>query len=188
MYDELIRNLRNESKYALPSQTRKALIDAADAIEEMQQQVDHYHGCMNDWYEMACDYKTMVEQMKATVIVEAQHTEMFDERDKKTLLEMAKSLPLTLAPLQHCNALDNDKMRWIPVTERLPEENDRYLVVLKRYGFVDDIKLNDEEIRILRYHDEWRLPCHIPKWINDTLKQEVTYWMPLPEPPKEEAQ
>ena len=35
MYDELIRNLRNESKYALPSQTRKALIEAADAIEEL---------------------------------------------------------------------------------------------------------------------------------------------------------
>lgn len=34
MYDELIKNLRNESKYALPSQTRKALIEAADAIEQ----------------------------------------------------------------------------------------------------------------------------------------------------------
>lgn len=70
--------------------------------------------------------------------------------------------------------------KWIPVTARLPEENGRYLVVLKRYGFVDDIKLNDEQIRILRYHDGWRLPCHIQKWINETLKQEVTYWMQLP--------
>lgn len=36
MYDELIRNLRNESKYALPSQTRKALIEAADVIEGLE--------------------------------------------------------------------------------------------------------------------------------------------------------
>lgn len=77
-----------------------------------------------------------------------------------------------------------NKLRWISVTERLPEENDRYLVVLKRYGFVDDIELNDEEIKILRYHDGWRLPYHIPEWINETLKQEVTHWMPLPEPPE----
>jgi len=34
MYDELIRTLRNESKFALPSQTRKALIEAANAIEK----------------------------------------------------------------------------------------------------------------------------------------------------------
>ena len=40
MYDELIRNLRNESKYALPSQTRKALIEAADAIEELTRDLD----------------------------------------------------------------------------------------------------------------------------------------------------
>ena len=78
------------------------------------------------------------------------------------------------------------KPKWIPVTERLPEGNGRYLAVLKRYGFVDDIKLNDEQIRIMRYHDKWYLPYHVPDWINDTLKQEVTHWMPLPTPPKED--
>ena len=35
MYGELIKRLRNESKYALPSQTRKALIEAADTIEQL---------------------------------------------------------------------------------------------------------------------------------------------------------
>ena len=81
-------------------------------------------------------------------------------------------------------ALIKSVPKWINVKERLPEENGRYLVVLKRCGFVNDIKLNDEEIKILRYHDGWRLPYHIPEWINETLKQEVTHWMPLPEPPE----
>ena len=36
MHDELIRTLRNESKYALPFQTRKALIEAADVIEKLE--------------------------------------------------------------------------------------------------------------------------------------------------------
>ena len=35
---------------------------AADAIEELQQQVEHYHGCMNDWFQEACDLKVMNEQ------------------------------------------------------------------------------------------------------------------------------
>ena len=33
------------------------IIQAADAIEELQQQVEHYHGCMNDWFEAAQEYK-----------------------------------------------------------------------------------------------------------------------------------
>ncbi len=36
MYDEVIRNLHNESNYALPSQTRKALIEAAEVIEKLE--------------------------------------------------------------------------------------------------------------------------------------------------------
>jgi len=28
----------------------------------------------------------------------------------------------------------------------------------------------------------WRLPIHSPKWIDETLKQEVVAWMTLPSP------
>ena len=33
---------------------------AADAIEELQQTVEHYKGCSDDWYKEACDYKSML--------------------------------------------------------------------------------------------------------------------------------
>lgn len=52
MYDELIKGLReNHDKYFARD------MEAADAIKELQQQVEHYHGCMNEWFEAAQEYK-----------------------------------------------------------------------------------------------------------------------------------
>ena len=59
--------------------------------------------------------------------------------------------------------------KWIPVTERLPEEEGLYLVAV----------VNDHERRYSKtawYHGHGN-------WF---LHQKVTHWMPLPEPPKEE--
>ena len=59
--------------------------------------------------------------------------------------------------------------RWIPVTERLPEEDGCYLVAVK----------NDHQRRYSKTawfsHGSW------------FARQDVTHWQPLPEPPKEEA-
>ena len=60
--------------------------------------------------------------------------------------------------------------KWIPVTERLPEEEGLYLVAV----------VNDHERRYSKtawYHGHGN-------WF---LHQKVTNWMPLPEPPKEES-
>lgn len=76
-------------------------------------------------------------------------------------------------------------MKWIP-SITLPEKNGHYLVVLKRDGDVDGMEIHDRNVKILRFHDGWwRLPVHIPEWINETLTQEVTHWMELPELPEE---
>lgn len=60
--------------------------------------------------------------------------------------------------------------KWIPVSERLPEEEGLYLVAV----------VNDHERRYSKtawYHGH-------RNWF---LHQKVTHWMPLPEPPKEET-
>ena len=60
-----------------------------------------------------------------------------------------------------------DAVKWIPVTERLPEEEGLYLVAV----------VNDHERRYSKtawYHGHGN-------WF---LHQKVTHWMPLPEPPK----
>ena len=66
MYDETIKSLRQCAegscagcKNDLVQIGCRGLLqhEAADAIEELQQQVEHYHGCMNDWFEAAQEYK-----------------------------------------------------------------------------------------------------------------------------------
>ena len=60
-----------------------------------------------------------------------------------------------------------DAVKWIPVTERLPEENTEALAY--RSGNIA------VEFRWATY------------WENDVLSNyPVTHWMPLPEPPKGE--
>ena len=77
---------------------------------------------------------------------------------------------------------------WIPVTERLPEENGRYLV---RYVRDIDLKggVHSDEVRIMRFVDaQWRFPfiCN-PDVRKFVTREKVTHWMPLPEPPKEDG-
>lgn len=65
---------------------------------------------------------------------------------------------------------DENKPRWIPVTEKLPEKEDEAVIVWEKQGFA----LID-----------WR---HDNKWaILDNNCGIATYWMPLPEPPKDGA-
>ena len=76
---------------------------------------------------------------------------------------------------------------WISVEDRLPDETGRYLVVKKRIA-PDELGGNRTDIVILRFFvdDGFRMPTHIPDWINGEINEEVTHWMPLPEKPKGE--
>lgn len=59
--------------------------------------------------------------------------------------------------------------RWIPVTERLPDEDDEVLVVA-----VNDFNHDDRWVSI-----DW---LYSGMWQQHEI---VTHWMPLPEPPEE---
>ena len=76
---------------------------------------------------------------------------------------------------------------WISVNDRLPDETGRYLAVKKRIA-PDEFGGNRTDIVILRFFvgDGFRMPTHIPDWINEEINEEVTHWMLLPEPPKGE--
>lgn len=87
---------------------------------------------------------------------------------------------------------ENAKLRarvqeWISVDDRLPDETGRYLVVKKRIA-PDELGGNRTDIVILRFFvdDGFRMPTHIPDWINEEINEEVTHWLPLPELPKGE--
>ena len=71
---------------------------------------------------------------------------------------------------------------WIPVTERLPE--DRTPVQVCYIGYYG--KEIGSDLLACRYEGLWCYwdgePCSY-----DECKVKITHWMPLPEPPKEEA-
>ena len=73
------------------------------------------------------------------------------------------------------DATDNNVgCKWIPVTERLPEEWVAVLVWSK-YGFC-------EVAVYLGIPGKWRIT-----WNHELFEVEsITHWMPLPEPPKGE--
>ena len=70
---------------------------------------------------------------------------------------------------------------WITVEDRLPDATGRYLAVKKRIA-PDALGGNRTDIVILRFFvdDGFRMPTHIPDWINKKINEEVTHWMPLP--------
>ena len=68
----------------------------------------------------------------------------------------------------------NVPSRWMPVTERLPEEGDRCLCRIKSFAFPGSSYQS-----ILRY-DKYGFAD------GSIYEEGVTHWMPLPEPPKEE--
>ena len=76
---------------------------------------------------------------------------------------------------------------WISVDDRLPDKTGKYLAVKKRIA-PDDFGGNRTDIVIIRFFvdDGFRMPIHIPDWINKKINEEVIHWMPLPQPPKGE--
>ena len=71
---------------------------------------------------------------------------------------------------------------WISVKDRLPDKTGRYLVIKNRIA-QDCFGGNRTDIVILRFFVDkgFRMPTHIPDWINEEINEEVTHWMPLPE-------
>ena len=68
-----------------------------------------------------------------------------------------------------------NKPRWIPVTERLPDDLTRVIVFCEdgvSFGLCEHLIADDEEV--VEWHDFLHYPIT------------PTHWMPLPERPKEE--
>ena len=79
---------------------------------------------------------------------------------------------------------------WIPVKDRLPEDSGCYLVVYRdKYNGSISIAF---DMYVKCNIGEWwesEFACDIAKqflWATRLQEQEVTHWMPLPQPPKGE--
>ena len=75
----------------------------------------------------------------------------------------------------------NSVNRWIPCSERLPEKSGQYLVCAIYVGV--SLASFDRDKREWGYWQDDPCGWNGEKWIEI---DEVTHWMPLPEPPKED--
>lgn len=82
---------------------------------------------------------------------------------------------------QEIEKLRGQLPRWIPVTERLPELDELVLVIASGKP-KENITLDGAIELATLYSDGWCLETW-PEWTGAN----VTHWMPLPEPPKEET-
>ena len=81
--------------------------------------------------------------------------------------------------------------RWIPVTERLPEVDGKYLVFESGY-IVQSMRVlsfakDGRKVDKYDFHREWKNVWYRydSEWGHLTIDS-VTHWMPLPDPPKGE--
>lgn len=83
-----------------------------------------------------------------------------------------------------------DALKWIPVSEMLPEEDGDYLVLKQlgkhRWHDVLSFAKDGREVDKYDFTDEWKNVwfSYDSEWGYITCDS-VTHWMPLPEPPKE---
>ena len=70
--------------------------------------------------------------------------------------------------------------RWIPVSERLPEQSGYYLVC--------DSTAEFDNIRGRQDVSKFVIGRHGGHWYGAIRGEYITHWMPLPEPPESEVQ
>ena len=100
---------------------------------------------------------------------------------KEKLVELLQSAPADImgnhgvgALADHLIAHGVTVQEWVPVTERLPEDGGYYLVVHQN-------KYNGS----ISIAFEMYIKCKIGEWWENDYAYDVTYWMLLPEMPKE---
>lgn len=79
---------------------------------------------------------------------------------------------------------NNVPCKWIPVSERLPDESGLYLV----YERIETMKrwITNFDREVGKFGNWWDTAPKGAKYERCVfLEMEVTHWMPLPEPPKE---
>lgn len=115
-----------------------------------------------------------------------------------TFTDMGEGIDLSMERVKEAHTVDAEPVRyWISVNDRLPDDLEEVLILVKETEFYGQYKEFSKSY-FCQYigcvdDGEWfTVWCHGHRYIKDTAKEpysdklEVTHWMPLPEPPKEE--
>lgn len=98
---------------------------------------------------------------RAIEILDPEHRENYDGMD-----EVNEACRMGMEALE--------RTRWIPCSERLPDENNRWVLCLCVSGAMEVLKFD---------YTMWNWDAQYPG--RCYMENYVTHWMPLPEPPEE---
>lgn len=108
-----------------------------------------------------------------------------EECDKASPEEVIKCCGDRCSTLDMIDAqptIEAEPVKWIPCSERMPEIGQDVLVVVEERDLNEE---TDEFTEIERYVTADTYKGNKFSW---TYPEEVTHWMPLPEPPESEVQ
>ena len=165
MYEELVTRLRKRAvnlkeKFSRNAGLLSELMQAADAIEEQQQIVDHFKGCADDWYQEACDYKAQIPRWISV---------------KERLPESGVHV-LASCRIKYVGGGGHSYVCDAFYSERFKEQ---------RSTEYDEIELDYDEETDEYYLPEgwWEVIKNWDDYAFVAIEDTVTHWMPLPEPP-----
>lgn len=113
---------------------------------------------------------------RAIEILDPEHRECYDGMD-----EVNEACRMGMEALE--------RARWIPCYERLPEKSGVYLVAYIATGTIDRLRFYTQYGTGLRSKKNVWVGVIYPYTSNmgvEVIYDNVTHWMPMPEPPKEE--
>lgn len=157
------------------ARSRTLIPELCDALEKAEAELIHYHHLQ----------KVTEGQKKQNQRLRRQ-LEKAEEQNKQLMRELCKlacesvEREKTLARLEAEVMVACNSVRWVPVTERLPEEPYGCLVIVEQ----DDYWGEPREVMYPHFAgydgEQWN------DGDGDKVPLEITRWMPLPEPPKGE--
>lgn len=97
----------------------------------------------------------------------------FSIRDAATWWKLGRAAMLAAAPQLPGSEPATVPGKWIPVSERMPEEGGRYWCYV------------EEQNSLGKNHYQWNCSWNGDVWSDKALTGRVTHWMPLPSAPQE---
>lgn len=118
----------------------------------------------------------MTKEEKAIILL----SKHIDTSNYKYGAELEEALTIIANAIRQ--QVERPKGKWIPVSERLPEESGYYLVNV----FIEDCYFSEVCVRWFAHPDDYSITAG--EWRECADDELVTAWMPLPKPYKAESE